>query len=432
MSRSSASPAPATDPGRADPRATALDAATLRADFPILHQLVNGKPLVYLDNAATTQKPEAVLQALDGYYRNDNANVHRGIHELSRRATVAFENARERVAKWIGASSPSELVWTRGTTEAVNLVAFSWGLDNVRAGDEIVLTTMEHHSNLVPWQLLARRTGARLRFIEMDGQGRLRVETLQGLLGKSTRLVALGHVSNALGTVNPVEEIIRIVREGSDARVLLDGAQAVPHLPVNVSTLGCDFYAFSGHKMCGPTGIGGLWARRDLLEAMSPFHGGGEMIRIVERESSTWADLPHKFEAGTPDIAGAIGLAAAVDYLTGVGREAIQRHERQLVSYAIERLADVPEIRIFGTPRIEERSGVVAFSLGDAHPHDISTILDSEGIAIRAGHHCAQLVMRHYQVAATARASFYIYNTMEDVDRLLDGLQLVRQVFKLK
>jgi cysteine desulfurase/selenocysteine lyase len=416
----------------AAPAPSGLEASRLRADFPILRQEVNGKPLVYLDNAATTQKPEAVLRALDGYYRKDNANVHRGIHELSRRATVAFENARVRVAQWIGASEPAELVWTRGTTEAINLVAYGWGLDNVGQGDEIVLTTMEHHSNLVPWQLLARRTGAKLRFIEMDGEGRLRLDALPDLLGPRTRLVALGHVSNALGTVNPVEEVIRIVRERSDARVLLDGAQAVPHLPVDVSTLGCDFYAFSGHKMCGPTGIGALWARRELLESMSPFHGGGEMIRIVERESSTWADVPHKFEAGTPDIAGAIGLAAAVDYLSGIGREAILEHERRLVGYALERLRDVPELRVYGTPNLEERSGVVAFSLGDAHPHDISTILDSEGIAIRAGHHCAQLVMRHYHVAATARASFYLYNTIEDVDRLLDGLQLVRQVFRLK
>ena len=410
--------------------APALDALSVRAEFPALHQQVNGKPLVYLDNAATTQKPEAVLRAIDMYYRRDNANVHRGIHELSRRATVAFEDARTKVAAWIGAPEAAELVWTRGTTEGINLVAWSWGTENVRAGDEILLTTMEHHSNLVPWQLLARRNGARLRYIEMDSHGRLRLEDLPSLLSARTKLVAFGHVSNALGTVNPVAEIVRVVRERSDARVLVDGAQAVPHLPVDVQALGCDFYAFSGHKMCGPTGIGGLWARRELLESMDPFHGGGEMIRIVERDMSTWAEVPHKFEAGTPHIEGAIGLAAAVDYLGSLGSDAILAHERHLVGYAIERLHEIPGLHVFGTPELGERSGVVAFALGDAHPHDISTILDSEGIAIRAGHHCAQLVMKHYQVAATARASFYIYNTPEDVDRLVDGLRLVREVFR--
>jgi cysteine desulfurase/selenocysteine lyase len=409
--------------------AVALDVESVRADFPTLHQNVNGKPLVYLDNAATTQKPEAVLRAIDSYYRRDNANVHRGIHELSRRATVAFEKARETVASWIGAPDPAELVWTRGTTEGVNLVAWSWGTHNVRPGDEIVLTTMEHHSNLVPWQLLARRAGARLRYLEMDAHGRLRLEDLPALLGPRTRLVTFGHVSNALGTVNPVREIVRIVREHSGARVFVDGAQAVPHLQVDVETLGCDFYAFSGHKMCGPTGIGGLWARRELLESMDPFHGGGEMIRIVERDMSTWADIPHKFEAGTPHIEGAIGLAAAVEYLKRLGPDAILAHERRLVAYAVERLLEVPGLHVFGPPNPAERSGVVAFALGDAHPHDISTILDSEGIAIRAGHHCAQLVMKHYQVAATARASFYVYNTTADVDRLVAGLTLVREVF---
>jgi cysteine desulfurase/selenocysteine lyase len=405
------------------------DLSHLRADFPALHQQINGKPLVYLDNAATTQKPESVIRAIDSYYRRDNANVHRGIHELSRRATVAFEKARETVAAWIGAPEAAELVWTRGTTEGVNLVAWSWGSTNVGPGDEIVLTTMEHHSNLVPWQLLARRAGARLRYLEMDSHGRLRVEDFPSLLGPRTKLVTFGHVSNALGTLNPAAEIVRLVREHSDARVFIDGAQAVPHLAVDVKALGCDFYAFSGHKMCGPTGIGGLWARRELLESMDPFHGGGEMIRIVERDMSTWADIPHKFEAGTPHIEGAIGLAAAVDYLRQVGSDAILAHERELVRYAIERLREVPGLHVFGTPKLEERSGVVAFALGDAHPHDISTILDSEGIAIRAGHHCAQLVMKHYQVAATARASFYIYNTKDDVDRLVEGLQVVREVF---
>ena len=405
-----------------------LDPALVRGDFPILGQEVNGRPLVYLDNAATSQKPKTVLGALDAYYRVDNANVHRGIHELSRRATVAFEGAREKVARWIGAE-PAELVWTRGTTEAVNLVAWSWGMDNVTAGDEIVLTTMEHHSNLVPWQLLARRTGARLRYLELDEQGRLELDGLASLLNARTRLVALVHVSNALGTVNPVEEIALEVKARSDAMVLVDGAQAVPHLPVDVKSLGCDFYAFSGHKMLGPTGIGGLWARVETLEAMAPFHGGGEMIRVVERESSTWADVPHKFEAGTPHIAGAVGLAAAVDYLDTIGHEALMLHERELMAYALERLWQVEGLRVYGPTDVRERSGVVAFTLGDAHPHDISTILDSEGVAIRAGHHCTQLVMRHYGIPATARASFYLYNTLDEVDRLVEGLELVRRVF---
>jgi cysteine desulfurase/selenocysteine lyase len=406
-----------------------VDISSARADFPALHQEVNGKPLVYLDNAATTQKPEAVIRAIDTYYRRDNANVHRGIHELSRRATVAFEEARGKVAAWIGAPDPSELVWTRGTTEGINLVAWSWGTYNLRPDDEILLTTMEHHSNLVPWQLLAKRTGATLRYLEMDARGRLRIDDLPSLLSDRTRLVTFGHVSNALGTLNPAREIIRTVREHSDARVLVDGAQAVPHLAVDVASLDCDFYVFSGHKMCGPTGIGGLWARRSLLESMEPFHGGGEMIRLVEREMSTWAEVPHKFEAGTPHIEGAIGLGAAVDYLQSVGADAILEHERALVRYALERLQEVPGLHVFGPPALEERSGVIPFALGDAHPHDISTILDTEGIAIRAGHHCAQLVMKHYQVAATARASFYLYNNTDDVDRLVEGLLLVRRIF---
>ncbi|HSR40915.1 MAG TPA: cysteine desulfurase, partial [Longimicrobiales bacterium] len=382
-----------------------------------------------LDNAATSQKPDAVIDAVYRYYREDNANVHRGIHELSRRATIAYEDARTRVAEWLGAASASELVFTRGTTEAINLVAASWGPEHVGEGDEIVLTTMEHHSNIVPWQLLARRTGATLRYVEIDDDGRLRLDTLDAALSPRTRLVAVTHVSNALGTVNPVAEIVRRVREGSDARVLVDGAQAVPHLPVDVQALDCDFYAFSGHKMCGPTGIGALWARLELLEGMPPWHGGGEMIRVVERDHSTWADVPHKFEAGTPDISGAVGLAAAVDYLDSVGLEAIHEHEREVVGHALDRLGEIPGMRIYGPTEREERSGVVAFTLGDAHPHDIATILDSEGVAIRAGHHCAQLVMKHYGVAATTRASFYLYNTVDEVDRLVEGLEVVRGIF---
>ena len=405
-----------------------VDWAAVRDLFPILREKVGGKPLVYLDSAATSQKPKSVIDALTGYYEHTNANVHRGIHELSRRSTVAFEEARARLARFIGAAEADELVWTRGTTEGINLVAGSWGLENLREGDEILLSTMEHHSNIIPWQLVARRTGARLKYIEIDGQGRLVLDDLPRLLTGRTRLVAIAHVSNALGTINPVREIVEQAK-AVGALVLVDGAQAVPHRRVNVQELGCDFYVFSGHKMCGPTGIGGLWARKELLESMPPYHGGGEMIRIVGREESTWADVPHKFEAGTPNIAGAIGIAAAADFLDGLDFDAVAEHERDVVAYAVERLSDIDGVRIFGPADMDERSGVVSFVMGDAHPHDISTILDSEGIAIRAGHHCAQLVMQHFGVSATARASFYLYNSRADVDRLADGLKLVRGIF---
>ncbi|HET9949450.1 MAG TPA: cysteine desulfurase [Longimicrobiales bacterium] len=405
-----------------------LDPLRLRAEFPALDQTVNGKPLVYLDSAATSQKPRAVLDVLRSYYEHDNANVHRGIHELSRRATIAFEEARAKVAAWVNAYAPEEIVWTRGTTEGVNLIATSWGLDNVREGDEILLSVLEHHSNLIPWQLLARRTGARLRYIELDDQGRLRLDELPSLLSARTKVVAFSHVSNALGTVNPVREIADAAHRVG-ALVVVDGAQGAVHTKVDVRALGADCYAFSGHKMCGPTGIGVLWARRDLLEATAPYQGGGEMIRFVGRDDSTWADVPHKFEAGTPNIAGAIGMGAAVDFLAGIGMEAIQAHERKLMAYALERVRAVEGVRVYGPESVDERSAVVSFGLGDAHPHDISTILDAEGVAIRAGHHCAQLVMKHFGIAATARASFYLYNTEEDVDRLVEGLEIVRGIF---
>ena len=414
---------------RAAPATPVFDPAVLRRDFPILDQEVNGRPLVYLDNAATTQKPTAVLAALESYYRRDNANVHRGIHELSRRATVAYEDARARVGRFIGAQDPAEVIFTRGTTESINLMAWSWGLDVLREGDEILLTEMEHHSNVVPWQLVAQRTGATLRWLEIDDRGLLALDALPKLLSHRTRLVSLTHVSNVLGTVNPVADIVRTVRERSDALVLIDGAQAVPHLPVDVRALGCDAYAFSGHKMCGPTGIGVLWARRALLDSMPPFQGGGEMIRVVEREGSTWADLPHKFEAGTPNIAGAIGLRVAVDYLERVGMAAIARHEQELLTYALDHLPEVPGFRALGPDKVEHRSGVISFTFGDAHPHDISTILDSQGIAVRAGHHCAQLVMRRLGLPSTTRASLYFYNTTEDVDRMIAALQVVRGIF---
>jgi cysteine desulfurase/selenocysteine lyase len=407
---------------------TAFDPVAVRRQFPALDQKVNGKPLVYLDSAATSQKPRAVLDALDAYYEHDNANVHRGIHELSRRATVAFEEARAKVAGWVGAAEPAEIVFTRGTTEAINLVSTAWGLDNVRAGDEILITVLEHHSNIIPWQLLARRSGAKLRYIELDDQGRLVLDDLPSLLTERTRIVSLSHVSNALGTVNPVKEIAAAAHEAG-ALVVVDGAQGAVHAKVDVRDLGVDFYAFSGHKMCGPTGIGALWARRELLESMSPYQGGGEMIHFVGRDESTWAEVPHKFEAGTPNIAGAIGFGAAVDYLSGIGMDAIQAHERRIMAYALAKVGAVEGIRIYGPESLDEHSAVVSFTLGDAHPHDISTILDAEGIAVRAGHHCAQLVMKRFGIAATARASFYLYNTEADVDRLVDALEVVGGIF---
>jgi cysteine desulfurase/selenocysteine lyase len=405
-----------------------LDVRTIRADFPILDQEVNGHPLVYLDNAASTQKPRQVMEAIDGFYRRDNANVHRGVHELSHRATEAYEQARGKVARLMGITDEAELLWTRGTTEGINLVAYSWGQQNIRAGDEILLSVMEHHSNLVPWQLLAQRTGARLRFLDIDDQGRLDLSNLDDLLTERTKLVAIVHVSNALGTVNPVSEIAARAK-AAGAVVLVDGAQSAPHLPVDVPTLGADFYAFSGHKMCGPTGTGGLWGRRELLEAMPPFHGGGDMIELVELERSTYAPLPMKFEAGTPHIAGAVGLGAAADYLGAIGRDRILAHERALSAYALERLAEIPDLRVLGPRDPAERSGAVSFTLADIHPHDIATILDGQGIAVRAGHHCAQPLMRRLGVGSTARASFYLYTGMDDVDRLVEGLHKARGLF---
>ncbi|TVP45175.1 MAG: cysteine desulfurase [Gemmatimonadales bacterium] len=406
-----------------------LDVDRLRGDFPALHQDVNGHPLVYLDNAATSQKPVQVLDAVRRYYEADNANVHRGIHELSRRATEAYEGARNRVAGFLGTDDPAEVIWTRGTTEGINLVAASWGGENLGPGDEILLSEMEHHSNLVPWQLVARRTGATLRYLDVSDEGTLNLDQMDEILsGGRVRLAALTHISNALGTINPIREIADRVH-AAGALLLVDGAQGAAHGPVDVAALGADFYAFSGHKLCGPTGIGALWGRRELLEAMPPYMGGGEMISIVERDMSTWAPLPHTFEAGTPNISGAVGLAAALDYLEGVGPAAILAHEQALVAYALEQLRPMPGIRLFGPEDPGARAGVVSFLLGDAHPHDISTILDSSGVAIRAGHHCTQLLMRRYGVAATARASFYLYNTRDEVDRLVTSLETVRTIF---
>jgi len=406
----------------------ALDATRIRNDFPTLDQTVHGKPLVYLDNAATSQKPRAVLDAIAEYYERDNANVHRGIHELSRRATVAYEEARAKVAGWINAPDPSEIIWTRGTTEAINLIAIAWGLDNVREGDEILISVLEHHSNIVPWQILAARRKAELRYIELDDQGRLILDDLDSLLSERTKIVSIAHVSNSLGTINPVKEIAEAAH-AVGAIVVVDGAQGAVHTKVDVQELGADFYALSGHKLCGPTGIGALWGRKELLESMSPYQGGGEMIHMVGRDESTWAQVPHKFEAGTPNIVGAIGLGAAIDYLSEIGIEAIAAHERELMEYALEKLSAIPNLTVYGPESLDERSAVISFTLGDAHPHDISTILDADGVAVRAGHHCAQLVMKHFGVSATARASFYLYNTKDDVDRLVEGLEQVASIF---
>ena len=406
-------------------RAGIDDVAKVRADFPILSEVIHGKPLVYLDNAASTQKPRAVLDAVRRYYEHDNANVHRGVHTLSERATIAYENARTKVAKFIGAADSSEIVFVRGTTEALNLVASSHGGAVLGEGDEVVLTQMEHHSNIVPWQMACARTGARLRVVPIHDSGELDMQAYASMLGPRTRIVSVAHVSNALGTVNPVAEIVRLAH-AAGAKVVVDGAQAVAHGPVDVAALGCDFYAFSGHKMYAPMGIGVLWARRSLLDAMPPWQGGGEMILTVTFEKSTYNVAPHKFEAGTPDVGGAVGLAAAIDYIEAVGRDRIAAHEHELIAYAEAALRAVPSLRMIGTAR--EKSGAHSFVLDGIHPHDIGTVLDHEGIAVRTGHHCAQPVMERYGVAATVRASFGIYNTIEDVDRLVDGLAKVREL----
>lgn len=401
--------------------------ADCRRDFPILDQQVHGHPLVYLDNAATTQKPLVVLEALDRYYRRDNANVHRGIHELSNRATEAFEAARRRAAAFFNAREPAEVIFTRGTTEAINLVAYSWGMAHLKPGDLILLTEMEHHSNLVPWQLVAQHTGARLRFIPVTGEdGKLALEGLDDLLTPEVRLLALTHVSNTLGTINPVGDLCRQAR-ALGAVTLVDAAQSAGHMPVDVQELGCDFLACSGHKMCGPTGIGLLIGRRELLEAMPPWQGGGEMISSVDFHQSRWNSVPHKFEAGTPDIAGAIGLHAAMDYLDAIGRDRIFAHDQELAQYAYERLAGLEAIRLFGPTH--GRSGVVSFLLADVHAHDLVTVADQFGVALRGGHHCNQPLMRKLGVTSTARASFYFYNTRQEVDRLVEVLGEIRRFF---
>ncbi|HKY83450.1 MAG TPA: cysteine desulfurase [Anaerolineales bacterium] len=409
-------------------RIAALDVERLRSDFPVLRrELRPGVPLIYLDSAATSQKPRAVLEAMQSFYELHNANIHRGVHRLAEEATEQFEQARAAVARFIGAADPRQIVFTRNTTEAINLVAHSWGRPQLKAGDIILLSEMEHHSNLVPWQMLAAERGVRLEFLPVTDGGELDLAALPRLLDLRPRLVALSHMSNVLGTLNPIGDIIREAHRAG-ATVLIDGAQAVPHLPVDVTELEADFYAFSAHKMCGPTGIGALYARLDLLERMPPFLGGGDMIKRVELRSFEPNTVPHKFEAGTPAIAEAIGFGAAADYVTVAGREAIHAHEQALAGYAMERLEEVPGVRVFGPPA-ERRGGVVSFTLEGIHPHDIAQILDGEGVAIRAGHHCAMPLHARLGLPASARASFYLYNTAAEVDTLIHGLYKAKEVF---
>jgi cysteine desulfurase / selenocysteine lyase len=404
-----------------------LDPAKIRKDFPALQQDVHGKPLVYLDNAATSQKPRQVLDAISHFYEADNSNVHRGVHLLSERATKSYEAARDKVKAFIGAKSREEVVFTRGTTEAINLVANSFLRPRLKAGDEVVVSAMEHHSNIVPWQMACQATGAKLKVIPITDAGELRMDEYAKLLGPRTKLVAIGHVSNALGTVNPVEEIVRLAH-AKEIPVLVDGAQAVPHMKVDVQELGCEFYAFSGHKMYGPTGIGILYGRRALLDKMQPWQGGGDMIRSVTFEATTYNDLPYKFEAGTPDIAGAIGLGAAIDYLSMIGLDAVAAHEHDLLEYATKAVTGVKGLRILGTAA--QKAGVLSFVIDGIHPHDIGSLVDRDGIAIRTGHHCAQPVMDRFGVPATCRASFAVYNTRDDVDALVASLKGVVTMFE--
>ena len=405
-----------------------LDVTRIRSDFPILTREVRpGVPLVYLDSTATSQKPLAVIRAMDEFYRHSNANIHRGIHTLAEEATAKYEAARQKVAKFIGAASPRQVIFTRNTTEAINLVAFTWGRANLHPGEIIVLTEMEHHSNLVPWQILAAEKDIRLEFIPVGDDGLLDLKAYQKLLELEPRLVSFTHMSNVLGTITPAAQIIQMAHQAG-AVALVDAAQSVPHFMVDVQALDADFLAFSGHKMCGPTGIGVLYGRKELLEAMPPFMGGGEMIRRVHLRSFVPHELPHKFEAGTPAIAEAIGLGEAVDYLTSTGMDAIAAHEREIIAYTLERLEEIPGVQVYG-PTAEHRGGVAAFTLAGVHPHDISQILDSQGVAIRAGHHCAMPLHEKYNLPATARASFYLYNTFQEVDKLAEAIYKVKEVF---
>jgi cysteine desulfurase/selenocysteine lyase len=405
-----------------------FDVEKIRVDFPALHQKIYGKPLVYLDNAATTQKPLSVINVIQTYYVCSNANVHRGIHFLSERATRTYEYARAKVQHFINARETAEIIFVRGTTEGINLVASSYGRSVLKPGDEIIISAIEHHSNIVPWQLIAEQTGARVRGIPVNDAGELILEEYEKLLNPRTKIVAVGHVSNALGTINPVKDIIRMAHEFG-AVALIDGAQSVPHIPVDVRDLDADFYAFSGHKIYGPTGIGILYGKKKLLEAMPPYQGGGEMIRDVSLDRSTYADLPHKFEAGTPHIAGSVALGAAIDYVSHLGLSNIGTYEHQLLVKATEKIQAVPGLKLIGTARA--KSAILGFVMEGVHPHDIGTILDREGVAVRVGHHCAQPAMKRFGLPATARASFSFYNTEDEIDRLIAGLHKVREVFVL-
>jgi cysteine desulfurase/selenocysteine lyase len=399
----------------------------LRADFPILNQQVHGKPLIYFDNAATSQKPRAVIEALQRYYERDNANVHRGIHELSNRSTAAFEAARARTAKFINAKTPEEIVFVRGTTEGINLVANSWGYRNLKAGDVILLTEMEHHSNIVPWQILAERVGAKIAYVPVTGdEGLLDLSKLDSLLTKDVKFFSMVHISNSMGTVNPVAELCARARK-LGITTLVDGAQSAGHTPVDVQAIGCDFFVFSGHKICGPTGIGALWGRQELLDGMPPYQGGGEMILTVSYQKTEFKKAPHRFEAGTPDISGPVGLHAAMDYLDGIGRENIWKHDQDLANYAYEKLAALGNIRLFG-PK-QNRAGLVSFLLKDVHAHDVVALADQAGVALRGGHHCTQPLMHKLGVESTARASFYFYNTREEVDRFVEVVKEIQKFF---
>ncbi len=417
-----------TCPQQTPLRSSALvsDIASLRADFPILQQEIHGKTLVYLDSAASAQRPQAVIDAMVRHEQHDHANIHRGVHELSQRSTAAYERARDRAREFVNAASRTEIIFTRGTTESINLVAASLGRTLLGPGDEVLITRMEHHSNIVPWQLICAQTGARLVAADITPAGELDREDFERRLGPRTKIVALGHVSNALGTINPVKELTALAH-AADAVVLIDGAQAAPHLRIDVRDIDCDFYALSGHKMYGPTGIGILYGKESLLDRMPPYQGGGEMILTVSIESSTYSDLPNKFEAGTPNIVGAIGLGATIDYLAGIDADARHAHETELLAYATSALAEVPGLRIVGTAR--DKSGVISFVLDDIHAHDLGTILDRDGVAIRTGHHCAMPVMDYFRVPATARASIAVYNNHDDIDRLIAGLHRARELF---
>jgi cysteine desulfurase/selenocysteine lyase len=405
-----------------------LDAPKLRADFPIFEQEINGKPLAYLDSAVSTHKPRQVLDKLRDFYETSYANVHRGVYTLSERSTAEYEGARQKIAQYVNAASPREIVFVRGATEGLNLVAYAWGLVNLKPGDLVVVTELEHHSNFVPWQYMAKRTGATFRMIELDEHGELDLSVLDAIAAEgNVKVVANNLVSNALGTINPIEKLSAWAHD-QGAIMVVDGAQAAPHKTVDVQALGCDFFAFSAHKMCGPTSVGALWGRLDLLESMEPFHLGGHMIRKVTFEETTWGEVPAKYEAGTQPIAEAVGFGAAIDYVNGIGLEAIEAHEHELTVYALERLAEVPDIKLYGPPA-DRRAGIVSFNLGDIHPHDVAQVLDLDGVAIRAGHHCCQPLMQKLGVAATNRASFYLYTLPDEIDRLVDGLHKARKVF---